>query len=47
VVANDNGIYVEANEAACAFFGGTREDVIGASLVDFIEPSRATALKAQ
>ena len=31
LILNDTGIYMDANPAACALFGRTREDLLGAS----------------
>lgn len=37
-ITDDNGHYVDANPAACELFGVSREDLIGASIVDFADP---------
>jgi PAS domain S-box-containing protein len=47
LVANDQGIYVDVNPAACALMGCTRDELIGRGLADFVDPERLPELTAQ
>lgn len=47
LVANDQGVYVDVNEAATRLLGVERDDLIGRSLSDFIDPKRAKDVKNQ
>lgn len=38
VVADDAGIYVDANQAACDLFGLSRDQILGRAVTDFIPP---------
>lgn len=38
LLADDHGRYVDANPAACALFGLTRDDLLGRSLIEFAVP---------
>ena len=37
LIADDSGRYLDANPAACALLGVTRDEVIGRSLIDFVD----------
>ena len=39
LIADDTGRYIDANPAACALLGVTRDVAIGRSLMDFVDPS--------
>jgi PAS domain S-box-containing protein len=39
LIADDTGRYVDANPAACVLLGVTRDEAIGRSLTDFVDPS--------
>lgn len=35
---DDDGRYIEANSSACELFGVPKEELIGSSIADFVEP---------
>src|SRR5215203_5603763 len=39
LIANDAGEYVGANEAACELFGASLDELLGARVEDFVEPT--------
>src|SRR5437762_5064428 len=39
LVADDGGRYLEANPMACQLFGQTREQLLGKSVYDFVDPA--------
>lgn len=44
LLADGSGRYVEVNDAACAMFGYTREEFLGMSAQDLLDPSEAPRL---
>lgn len=47
LVADDDGVYVDANRAACRLLNTTREELIGRSLTEVVDPARAADVRAQ
>ena len=47
LVANDQGSYVEANYAACLLLRAKRDEVVGRTIADFIDPARLADVKKQ
>lgn len=45
IVANNDGLYVDANAAAAALFGCSREQLVGRKVTDFVAPLRNESAK--